>query len=244
VSWAAHDLEPYLLKAKLGVAISIPFCLLGSYSPDILTKWAVYGLDFSGHAKLVDDPVQLHRGWPGFGFTHTLAFGLVIGLIIWLASKNMMWTFSFVIGEFAHVLSDTLDSVGVMLFFPFSTFHVHFGAWQYVGEAGRQLDGIAYYTSLGGAWDIFWAVFLLFNWRVLTTRYYLERVEPKDRFWPWLQGKTNHTMCLVVYRTSAFFGFASIIGWLVYALVVNELHDALDWSWGGPTWAPRVGPPQ
>ena len=243
MSWAAHDLEPYLLKAKLGAAISIPFCLLGSYSPDILTKWAVYGLDFSGHAKLVDDPVQLHRGFPGFGFTHTLAFGAVIAGIIWLLSKNSMWAFSFMAGEWAHVFSDTLDSVGVMLFFPFSLVHVHFGAWQYVGEAGRQLDGIAYYSSLGGAWDIFWAVLLLFNWRVLTTRYYEERVEPKDTFWPWLQGKTNRTMCLAVYRTSAFFGFASIIGWIIYSLAVNSLHHALDWSWGGPGWAPKIGPP-
>ena len=76
VSWAAHDLEPYLFRAKLGGAISLPLCLVGSYSPDILTKWAVYGLDFSGNAKIVDDPVQLHRGFPGVGFTHSLLFGV------------------------------------------------------------------------------------------------------------------------------------------------------------------------
>jgi membrane-bound metal-dependent hydrolase YbcI (DUF457 family) len=243
VSWAAHDLEPYLLKVKLGAAISIPFCLLGSYSPDILTKWAVYGLDFSGHHKLVDDPVQLHRGFPGLGFTHTLAFGILIGLLIYKLSGSRLWAFSFIIGNFAHVLSDTLDSVGVMLFFPFSTYHVHFGLWEYVGEQGRQLDGIAYYTSLGGAWDIFWAILLIFNWKVLTTRYYRDRVEPQDPFWPWLQRKTNDTICLAFYRTSAFFGFASIIGWMVYALLVNELHAAFDWSIGGPQWAPRVDPP-
>ena len=43
MSWAAHDLEPYLFRAKLGGVVSLPLCLLGSYSPDIATKWAVYG---------------------------------------------------------------------------------------------------------------------------------------------------------------------------------------------------------
>ena len=43
MSWAAHDLEPYQFRAKLGARISIVWCLIGSYSPDVLTKWAVYG---------------------------------------------------------------------------------------------------------------------------------------------------------------------------------------------------------
>ena len=34
MSWAAHDLEPYLFRAKLGARISLFWCLLGSYSPD------------------------------------------------------------------------------------------------------------------------------------------------------------------------------------------------------------------
>ena len=98
MSWAAHDLEPYLFRAKLGGVVSVPLCLLGSYSPDIMTKWAVYGLDFAGNAKIVDDPVQLHRGFPGVGFTHSLSFGLLLGAIILLLSKNWMWAFSFVLG--------------------------------------------------------------------------------------------------------------------------------------------------
>jgi len=243
VSWAAHDLEPYLLKVKFGAAISIPFCLLGSYSPDLFTKWAVYGLDFSGHHKIVSDPVQLHRGWPGVGFTHTLFFGLVITGIIYLFSRSRLWALSFLIGAVLHVLSDTLDSVGVMLFFPFTTYHVHFDVWQYVGEAGRRRDAIAYYTSLGGAWDAFWALLLAFNWRTLTTSHFHRRVAPFDPFWPWLLRKTNQTFCLTIYRASAFFGVASIIGWYTWALFRNEFHPHLDWSLGGPSWAPRQGPP-
>jgi len=48
---------------------------------------------------------------------------------------------------------------------------------------------------------------------------------------------------LTVYRASAFFGVASIIGWYVWALFINDFQNSLDWSLGGPDWAPRQGPP-
>lgn len=243
MSWAAHDIEPYLIRLKIGGAISLPFCILGSYSPDILTKWAVYGLDFSGNAKLVDDPVQLHRGWPGVGFTHSLFFGIAVAALIYFFSRSRMWSVSFLVGSWAHIFSDTLDSVGVMLFFPLTEWHAHLDVWQYVGQAGRQVDAIAYYTSLGGAWDILWAAWLLIHWRMLTADYFHREIAPKDHFWTWLGRKSSETVMLTVYRASAFFGFASIIGWFLWVLFVNDLHATLDWSLGGPQWTPRVGPP-
>lgn len=243
MSWAAHDIEPYLFRVKLGGAISLPLCLAGSYSPDIFTKWAVYGLDFSGNAKIVDDPTQLHRGFPGVGFTHSLVFGLVLGAIIFLLSRNKMWAFSFVLGAWVHVFSDTLDSVGVMLFWPLSDWHMHLDVWEYVGEAGRKLDAIAYYTSLGGVWDLLWAGWLALHWRMLTADYFYREIVPRDTFWLWLRTKASDPVMLTLYRASAFFGVASIIGWYVWALLVNDIHAAVDWSLGAPQWAPRVGPP-
>jgi membrane-bound metal-dependent hydrolase YbcI (DUF457 family) len=243
VSWAAHDIEPYLLRAKLGGVISLPLCLLGSYSPDIFTKWAVYGLDYTGDAKLVDDPVQLHRGWPGVGFTHSLTFGVLLAGIILLTSRNRMWALSFLLGAWAHVLSDTLDSVGVMLFFPFSDWHAHLDVWEYVGQVGRRGDAIAYYTSLGGAWDLFWAAWLGLRWRDFTSEHFHREIVPKDTFWLWLRTKASDQVMLTIYRASAFFGVASIIGWYVWALFVNDFHNSLDWTLGGPQWAPRQGPP-
>jgi len=242
MSWAAHDLEPYLLRAKIGVSISVPFCILGSYSPDILTKWAVYGLDFSGHKKIVTDPIKLHRGWPGVGFTHSLLFPALIALVILLWSKHRPWAVSFLIGAWAHVFSDTLDSVGVMLFFPFSDWHLHFNLWEYVGEAGRGHDAVAYYTSFGGLWDIFWATWLALRWRMLTTTHFVEKIYPTDPFWPWVKGKIGMIGALTVYRSSAFFGFVSIVAWTIWALFVNKFHPSFDWTVGGPQWAPRVGP--
>jgi len=243
VSWAAHDIEPYLIRAKLGAAISVPFCLLGSYSPDLFTKWAVYGLDFSGNAKIVDDPVQLHRGFPGVGFTHSLLFAFLVAGVIMALSKQRIWAVSFLIGAIAHILSDTLDSVGVMLFWPLTDWHAHLDVWQYVGEAGRRKDAIAYYTSLGGAWDLFWAGWLALRWRVLTTAYFESEISPKDPLWPWLRKRVGDAVSLTLYRTSAFFGFVSIIAWMLWALFVNDFQPHLDWNLGGPSWAPRQGPP-
>ena len=45
MSWAAHDLEPYAIQAhhsRLKIAF-VPL-LIGSYSPDLMTKWYVYGI--------------------------------------------------------------------------------------------------------------------------------------------------------------------------------------------------------
>ena len=229
MSWAAHDLEPYLFRVKLGGAVSLPLCLLGSYAPDIFSKWAVYGWGFGGHRKLVNDPVQLHRGWPGVGFTHSLLVWVLVAGVIWLVSRNKVWAFSFVLGAWAHVLSDTLDSVGVMVFFPFSTWHLHLDAWQYVGEAGRSVDAIAYYMSLGGVWDVLWAAWLAFHWRMFTVGVLPHRDRPAGHLLDLAADAGRATaVMLTIYRASAFFGVASIIGWYVWALFINDFQNHLD----------------
>ena len=44
VSWAAHDLEPYAIQKHLGLKLAFVPLLIGSYSPDMMTKWFVYGI--------------------------------------------------------------------------------------------------------------------------------------------------------------------------------------------------------
>ena len=230
MSWAAHDLEPYLFRAKFAALISLPLCLFGSYSPDIFTKWAVYGLDYSRSGGAGQRPraaaPRVARAWASP--TRSPSASLIAG-IIFLASHNRMWAFSFLLGAWAHVFSDTLDSVGVMLFFPFTTWHAHLDVWEYVGEAGRKEDAIAYYTSLGGVWDLLWAG----GWRstgaMFTAEYFHREIVPRDTFWLWLRTKASDTMMLTVYRASAFFGVASIIGWYIWALLINDFHNTLDW---------------
>jgi membrane-bound metal-dependent hydrolase YbcI (DUF457 family) len=41
--------------------------------------------------------------------------------VVYLWFRSKIWALAFLLGEFAHVLADTGDSVGVMLFFPFTT---------------------------------------------------------------------------------------------------------------------------
>ena len=131
--------------------------LLGSYAPDLMTKWYVYGIHLGPWDLKADNAAQFHRGWPGLGFTHSFLYGAVIGLIFWkgLGSKN--WGISFMIGQWAHALTDAGDTVGTMLFFPW-TYHFSVGAWAYAGQTGRLTDAAAYFSGLGGMWDLVWIV--------------------------------------------------------------------------------------
>jgi membrane-bound metal-dependent hydrolase YbcI (DUF457 family) len=241
LSWAAHDLEPYVLRAKLGARISLPMCLIGSYSPDIATKWLVYGVSLGGDRLRVSDPVQFHRGWPGVGFTHSYAFGMLISALILALTRSRVLAFSFLIGQWLHVTSDMLDSVGVMATFPFSTHHVSTDTYAYAGELGRLSDAHAYYTSLGGICDLLFVLLLIPYWRVLTRDYFDREVITTDPAFIWLRGKVGMLPCRTLYHCSAFFGVTSVFGWLIWALVWNHWH--VDWGLGGPNWVPRVGGP-
>jgi len=114
MSWAAHDLEPYAFQRHFGKRIAFIPVLVGSYGPDMLTKWLVYGVGFAGISLKASNTQQFHRGWPGVGFTHSLAFGLVVALIIFAISRNKVYVYSFLIGHWAHALSDIGDSLGMM----------------------------------------------------------------------------------------------------------------------------------
>ena len=153
MSWAAHDLEPYAIQKHSRLKIAFVPLLLGSYAPDLMSKWYVYGIHLGPWKLKASDPAQFHRGWPGLGFTHSFLYGVVICLIFWkvLGSKN--WGVSFLIGQWAHALTDTGDTVGTMLLFPW-THHFSIGAWAYAGQTGRNTDAAAYFSGLGSMWDL------------------------------------------------------------------------------------------
>jgi hypothetical protein len=77
---------------------------------------------------------------------------------------------------------------------------------------------------------------------MFTITYFRDELYPSDPFWSWMNRYTGETVMLTVYRTSAFFGYASIIGWYIWVLAINSFHPHLDWSFGAPHWAPRQGP--
>ena len=245
MSWATHDVEPYVIKRhlggierRLGFRISFVAITFGSWAPDLFTKWFIYGINVAGVEIRADDPAQWHRDWPGLGFTHSLFMGVVVGLLWWAVTRHKGWAVGLMIGIWAHVLSDTLDTNGVMLFFPFSLERVSFGAWAYAGETGRFTDAAAYFSSLGFVWDGFWIALVLLNWRVLTTDYFRSDIRPEDPFWTWLGAYLPEQALVVLYRGPFFYGVTRWVAWLIW---VHVLHDnEFDLSWGGPYWVPAV----
>jgi membrane-bound metal-dependent hydrolase YbcI (DUF457 family) len=239
MSWVAHDLEPYVLQRHLGKRVAIIPLLIGSYAPDLLTKWFVYGIGLFGHELKADDPAQFHRGWPGAGFTHSLTFGVVIALVILLLSRNRIWALSFLLGQWSHALTDTGDTVGTMLFFPFSTHHCSIGAWVYAGQTGRFNDAGAYFSGPGFVWDGVWVVLATVGWQTLTRGYFEKTIVPADPLWTWATAVLPLALCLALYRTSYFYGVCRWVAWIIWAHVFNNY--SFDIVWGGPTWVAAVG---
>ncbi len=176
MSWAAHDLEPYVIQKHLGKRVAFVPLLIGSYSPDMMSKWFVYGVGVAGLELKADNPAQFHRGWPGVGFTHSLAFGVLVGLLLYAVFRNKVVAYSFVIGQWAHALTDTGDTVGTMLFFPFTDHLFAIGAWAYAGQTGRYMDAGAYFSGLGFVWDGVFVVWAILSWRVITRAYFRETI--------------------------------------------------------------------
>ena len=234
MSWAAHDLEPYAIQRHLGRKVAIFPLLLGSYSPDMFSKWFVYGIEVLDIELKADDPVQFHRGWPGVGFTHSIAFGIVVSLAILLLTRSRVWSLSFFLGHLAHALTDVGDTIGTMLLFPFSTETFGVGAWAYAGQVGRLTDAGAYFSGLGFVWDGVWLAYGLVAWRVLTRDYFRTTIVAADPFWRWAGKRVPEAALLALYRASFFYGATRWVAWLIWAHVVNDFP--FDLSWGGPDW--------
>jgi hypothetical protein len=238
MSWAAHDLEPYVIQKHLGRRVAFTPLLIGSYAPDMLSKWFAYGITVFGLHLKASNPAQFHRGWPGVGFTHSLTFGVLLGLLVYAFSRNPVVAYSFVIGQWAHALTDIGDTVGTMLFFPFSTHLFSAGAWAYAAQTGRYTDAGAYYSGLGFVWDGVFVVWGILSWRVLTRSYFLETVVKADPFWARAGRVFPETALLVLYRVSLFYGIARWAAWLIWAHAIRGF--AFDLRWGGPHWVHAI----
>ncbi len=240
MSWATHDLEPYVIQRHLPEKWRISFVavLLGSWGPDVLTKWYVYGIELFGYEIKADRPQAFHRDWPGAGFTHSLAFGVVLALLVYAATRHRGWSLGMAIGTWAHVLSDTLDSYGTMLFFPLSTSRVHFDAWRYTSFEGRYGDAGAYFSGLGFVWDGFWLAMCLVHLRVRSRRYFETVVAPADPFWGLVGRRLPPAALLALYRGAFFYGSARWVAWIIWAHVVRDYR--IDLQWRGPDWAPQL----
>ncbi len=241
MSWAAHELESYVIQKHVKVKVSYTAVLLGCLAPDLLTKLPVYGihlgpLNFTAEQR----PWRYHRGFPGVGFTHTIFFAVVISLVVLWVFKSREWAVGLLVGTAAHVLTDMFDSVGTMVFFPFTTQHYTTGMWAYAAQQGRYGDAAAYYSSLGGAWDLFWLCIALANYKALSRRFFFSTVVTSDPFWPWLRRtfRLSDRTLLAMYRSYFFYGGGRIFAWFIWARLVK--HAPLDLSWGGPYWVTKA----
>jgi membrane-bound metal-dependent hydrolase YbcI (DUF457 family) len=234
MSWAAHEFENYLLQKEFSrdrwVKPSFFAIVLGTFAPDLFTKAFVYGAH--------DSAAEVHRGWPGLGFSHSFLFGVVLGVLVLSLTRSRGWALGIVIGQWAHVLTDMADSVGVMLFFPFSTEPVTIGLWTHSMNVGRYGDSAAYYSGPGALWDVGWMVVtLVFARRALTLKHFRDVIVPADaRAWGWLQRTfrlPEHAL-VMLYRGIFFYGLGRMLSWFLYARF--NVGVPFEPVWGGPTF--------
>ncbi len=227
MSWAAHEFENYFLQKKLGIRASFLGIALGTLAPDLFTKSLVYASD---------NPAKFHRSWPGVGFTHSLIFGVVFAAVVLAITRSRSWALAILVGQWAHVFTDVADTAGVMPFFPFSTQPVTISMWKYAAAEGRYGDASAYYSSLGGVWDLFWLVVVLLFARVTLRRsYFRDVIVPADpKAWGWLHRRLRlpESALLLIYRGVLFYGLGRMTTWFLYARLVDKAP--LDPVWGGP----------
>lgn len=229
MSWAAHEFENYFLQRHVGLKVSFLGLALGTLGPDLFTKALVYSSS---------DPAQFHRGWPGVGFTHSFIFGVVLATVVLALTRSRSWALGVLIGQWAHVATDIADSAGVMPFFPFSTEPFTIDMWKHAAVEGRYGDAAAYYSSLGGVWDLFWLlVLVVFARKTLRADYFRNVVIPADPgAWAWIGRKLrlDEGGLLLLYRGLFFYGMGRMTAWFLYARFGAEAP----WQpwWGGPAY--------
>lgn len=229
MSWAAHEFENYFIQKHVGLRASFLGIALGTFAPDLFTKALVYASD---------DPAKFHRGWPGVGFTHSFIFGVAFALVVLWITRSRAWALGILIGQWAHVLTDIADTAGVMPFFPFSLEPVTISMWKHAASEGRYGDASAYYSSLGGVWDLFWLVMLVvFAHQTLRADYFRNVIVRSDpRAWAWLHRKLRlgEEGLLLLYRGLVFYGIGRMASWFLFARVVDKAPFQ-PW-WNTPTY--------
>jgi len=243
VSWAAHELESYVIQKHVRVKVSFLAVLAGCLLPDQFTKLPVYGFSVGDVHVKAAVPWHYHRSFPGVGFTHSLLFCALVATIMLAVTRNRPWFLGLLIGSWAHVFTDCFDSVGTMLFFPFTTRNYSVGMWAYASQEGRYGDAAAYYSSLGGVWDFLWLVLVLTSVSVLGKRYFFTTIVPADPAWGWLRRKfrLSDRAMLALYRAFFVYGACRIFAWFIWARFID--HAPMDWRWGGPWWVDKVDLP-
>ena len=97
---------------------------------------------------------------------------VVVAVLVLLLTKSKPWALGVLLGGLAHNVTDTSDTVGTMLLWPFWNENISTGIWAYAAEVGRYDDAGAYYSSLGVVMDALWLVIALAHFEVFRERYF------------------------------------------------------------------------
>lgn len=243
MSWAAHDFETYVIQKHLGAKVSFIAVVVGTYLPDAMTKWWVYGVNKGPISFGADDPAQFHRGWPGAGFTHSFVYIAITALIAWRLTHSQAWGWGIFVGGVAHVVTDISDTVGTLLFWPFYNENISIGLWAYAATVGRYDDAAAYYSSLGFMMDAVWLVIALMHFSVFRERYFWDVVVPADQgVWNSFRRRVPDRAVVAIYRAGMFYGLTRFVFWSLWTHVLQEspIYEGWDLNLKGPWWVPRV----
>lgn len=246
MSWAAHQFEGYVLQRHFGERFALSYLAIvaGDAAPDFFAKAWVYGVTIDGTHYGAADPAGFHRSWPGAGFTHSLAFGALLALVVWIVGRRrpwaVPWALGIVIGQWAHALTDVNDSKGTMLLFPFSTHNFSIGTWAYGAQVGKYSDAAAYFSSFGFVMDVAWLLILLLTARHVLTRGYFDSVVRANdpAAWGWLARWLPSVALLALYRAMFVYGLSRVVAWTVWAHWLAGYE--WDLRWGGPGWLVKV----
>ena len=185
MSWAAHQFEVYLVHAHLPRRmrgdVSFWAVAAGDFLPDFLSKFWVYGITIGGRHYGASVPHQWHRGWPGMGITHTVAFGLVAAARVVVEAEP---------GRDRRHRARLRRARGGRrrrhrgrhAAVPVQHGVVHVDLWAYgaTSHGGKYLDAAAYYSSFGMVADVVWLLaLLLLSWRALTRDHWRDRGRPR-----------------------------------------------------------------
>jgi len=118
--------------------VNLRWLVLGAYFPDL------WGLD---RVFMAFDPGVHRERW--FGWLHTLLVPLILALPIQRFCGTRAFV-SFVLSAELHVLTDGLDTLGVMLFFPVDTTRYALRVWPWYDE-GTLPDLYRYFTCPASA---------------------------------------------------------------------------------------------
>ena len=225
MSWAAHQFEVYLVHAhlprRMRGGVSFWAVAAGDFLPDFLSKFWVYGVTIGGTHYGASVPHQWHRGWPGMGVTHTVAFGLVVRGAGLAVAAQCAVTVGVALGCVVHVVADIGDTAGVMLLFPFSTasFAPPVGLRRRP-RGGKYLDAAAYYSSFGVVADVVWLIATLSRGAALLDHW--RTGVPADRLWQRLSTVMPERALLALYRGLFFFGLCRMLAWTLWARVLAD----------------------